>query len=34
MHSLYQQSQSALSADGNRLLIGAGGHLKLINVPN
>lgn len=28
----YMQSQSALSADGNRLLIGSGGHLKLISV--
>lgn len=29
----YQQSQSALSADGDRLLIGTGGHLKLVRLP-
>jgi hypothetical protein len=28
----YQQSQSALSADGGRLLLGSGGHIKLVNV--
>lgn len=30
----YQQSQSAISADGERLLVGAGGHLKLVRLPN
>lgn len=30
----YQQSQSALSADGDYLLIGTGGHLKLVRLPN
>jgi|SRR5215469_547319 len=30
----YEQSQSALSADGERLLIGTGGHLKLIRLFN
>ena len=30
----YLQSQSALSADGKRLLTGSGGHLKLLNLPN
>lgn len=30
----YMQSQSALSADGNRLLIGSGGHLKLLSALN
>jgi hypothetical protein len=30
----YQQSQSALSAEGERLLIGTGGHLKLVRLPN
>ena len=28
----YQQSQSALSADGNYLLIGSGGHVKLVSI--
>ena len=30
----YLQSQTALSADGTRLLIGSGGHLKLTRLPN
>jgi len=30
----YLQSQSALSADGKRLLTGSGDHLKLLNLPN
>jgi hypothetical protein len=30
----YLQSQSALSDDGTLMLIGSGGHLKLLNVPN
>jgi len=30
----YLQSQTALSADGTRLLIGSGGHLKLTWLPN
>ena len=30
----YQQSQSALSAEGELLLIGTGGHLKLVKLPN
>jgi len=30
----YEQSQSALSPAGNHLLIGTGGHLKLVTLPN
>lgn len=30
----YLQSQTALSADGTRLLIGSGGHLQLTRLPN
>ena len=30
----YQQSQTALSADGTQLLIGSGAHLKLIRLSN
>lgn len=30
----YLQSQSALSKDGTRLLIGSGGHLKLLQLPH